>query len=204
MAGQLCGLPMSAAAGAQTQTQPRLPGDLFIWYIVLLEGATFSVLFATFAFVRLWHLDLFRQSQQQLDVSMGAINTALLLTGSWCVARAVLAVRASRRGAAFGWLGAGMLGGFGFVALKITEYSDKVAHGIELSTNLFFDFYYLLTGFHLFHVLAGLMGLGMAAIGLARQRGAALNAHALETAATFWHLVDLLWLVLFPLVYVLR
>jgi nitric oxide reductase NorE protein len=197
-----------AAAGmnarAALQPPPRLAGDLFVWYIILLEGATFGVAFVAFAFIRLHHLALFNASQQQLDLSAGAINTALLLTASWCVAHAVHAVRASQRSAALLWLGAGMAGGAGFVALKLMEYADKAAQGIGLSTNLFFDFYFLLTGFHLLHVLAGLMALGLTGIGLMRQRGAALNAHTIETAAAFWHLVDLLWLVLFPLVYVMR
>ena len=188
---------------AATRPAPRLPGDLFVWYIILLEGATFSVLFVSFAFLRVLNLELFTASQRRLDVSAGAINTGLLLTASWCVARAVQAVRASRRGAALGWLGAGMAGGAGFVALKLTEYADKAAQGIGLSFNLFFDFYFLLTGFHLLHVLAGLLALGLTAIGLTRQRESTLNAHTIETAASFWHLVDLLWLILFPLVYVI-
>ena len=187
-----------------SRTAPRLPGDLFIWYVILLEGATFCVLFGAFAFTRARHLELFSRSQQQLDLSAGAINTALLLTASWCVARAVHAVRAGARGAGLRWLIAGMLGGAGFVALKLHEYADKAAQGIGLSTNLFFDFYFILTGFHLLHVLAGLLALGLVGVGLLRQPRGAPNAHALETAAAFWHLVDLLWLVLFPLVYVMR
>lgn len=194
----------SMSAALAEQPSRRLPGDLFIWYIILLEGATFGVLFLAFAFTRLWHLELFNESQQRLDVSAGALNTALLLTASWCVARAVLAVRAGRRRPGLAWLGAGILGGVGFVVFKLLEYAEKGAEGIGLSTNLFFDFYFILTGFHLLHVLSGLLALGMCGLGLLRQQRSALNPHALETAAAFWHLVDLLWLVLFPLVYVLR
>jgi nitric oxide reductase NorE protein len=193
---------MSTAAAKPAPA--RLPGDLFIWYVIALEGTTFGALFVAFAFTRLWHLELFDASQRQLDLSAGAINTALLLTASWCVARAVQAVRAGRRGGALSWLGAGIAGGIGFVALKLMEYADKEAQGIGLSTNLFFDFYFILTGFHLLHVLAGLFGLSLAGVGLMRQPRAALNAYTLETFASFWHLVDLLWLVLFPLVYVMR
>lgn len=190
-----------------TATRPavRLPGDVFIWYIILLEGATFCVLFGAFAFTRARHLELFNASQQHLDLSAGAINTALLLSASWCVARAVHAVRDGMRGAALGWLAGGIAGGVGFVLLKAKEYGDKFDQGIGMGQdNLFFDFYFILTGFHLLHVLAGLLALGLVAVGLMRQRRDALNGHALETAAAFWHLVDLLWLVLFPLVYVMR
>ncbi|MCL1960998.1 MAG: cytochrome c oxidase subunit 3 [Desulfovibrionaceae bacterium] len=193
---------MSAAAA--TPAPPRLPGDRFIWYVIMLEGTTFGVLFIAFAFTRLWHLELFRASQQKLDISAGAINTGLLLTASWCIARAVQGVRAGGRGAGLGWLGAGIAGGVGFVALKLTEYAAKAAQGIGLSTNLFFDFYFILTGFHLLHVLAGLFALSLSGVGLMRQPREALSAYTLETFASFWHLVDLLWLVLFPLVYVMR
>lgn len=188
-----------------TRPAVRLPGDVFIWYIILLEGATFCVLFGAFAFTRARHLELFNASQQHLDLSAGAINTALLLSASWCVARAVHAVRDGMRGAALGWLAGGIAGGVGFVLLKAKEYGDKFDQGIGMGQdNLFFDFYFILTGFHLLHVLAGLLALGLVAVGLKRQRRDALNGHALETAAAFWHLVDLLWLVLFPLVYVMR
>lgn len=184
---------------------PRLPGDLFIWYVVALELATFSVMFVAYAFTRAQHVALFNASQQRLDVGTGALNTGLLLTASWCVARAVLALRdAGARRAALGWLLAGGLLGAGFVLVKLGEYADKAAQGIGLSTNRFFDFYFILTGFHLAHVLVGLLALAIVGIGMARQRTNAPNAHALETAAAFWHLVDLLWLVLFPLVYVMR
>ena len=194
---------MTPAHPAPSRPTSRLPGDLFIWYVILLEGATFAVLFVAFAFTRLRHPALFTASQQQLDLSAGALNTALLLTASWCVARAVLAVRRGTRGAGLAWLAAGMAGGAGFVALKLKEYADKALEGIGLSTNLFFDFYFILTGFHLLHVLAGLLALGLVGIGLLRQPRGVLQGHALETAAVFWHLVDLLWLVLFPLVYVM-
>lgn len=199
---------MSSAPASAARPEPRLSGDTFIWYVALLEGLTFCVLFGAFAFSRVRHLELFIQSRQMLDVSMGAINTALLLTSSWCVARAVAAVRAGGRASAPLWLGAAWVCGAGFVALKVSEYADKAAQGIGLSTNLFFDFYFILTGFHLAHVLAGLIALALVWIGLLGQLRARpaepLRGYALETAAVFWHLVDLLWLVLFPLVYVMH
>ena len=193
------------SAVSRDSAEPRLPGDQFIWYIIALELATFSVMFVAYAFTRAWHVELFNASQRQLDVGMGALNTGLLLTASWCVARAVLALRETgARRAALGWLAAGGLLGIGFVVVKLGEYADKAAQGIGLSTNLFFDFYFILTGFHLAHVLVGLLALAIVGVGIARQRADAPDAHALETAAAFWHLVDLLWLVLFPLVYVMR
>ena len=186
---------------------PRLPGDRFIWYVIALECATFGVLFLSFAGARAFHVELFNTSQRALDVNMGAFNTALLLTASWCVARAVAAVRAAAKKAALLWLAAAIAGGLGFAIVKALEYAGKVACGFGLSYNLFFDFYYVLTGFHLLHVLAGLLALALAGWGLMRQQpqeDGTLSAYALETVGAFWHLVDMLWLVLFPLVYVVH
>ena len=186
---------------------PRLPGDRFIWYVIALECATFGVLFLSFAGARAFHVEMFNTSQRELDVNMGAFNTALLLTASWCVARAVAAVRAAAQKAGLLWLGTAIAGGLGFVIIKALEYADKAERGFGLSYNLFFDFYYVLTGFHLLHVVAGLFALAVAGVSLMQQplqEDGALSAYALETVGAFWHLVDMLWLVLFPLVYVVH
>ena len=149
---------ISSALSPSPAQARRLPGDQFVWYVVLLEALTFCVLFGAFAFARVAHLELFNASQQRLNVSAGAINTALLLTASWCVARAVLTVREGGKTAGLLWLAAGWALGAGFVVFKLHEYADKAAEGIGLSTNLFFDFYFILTGFHLLHVLAKQIG----------------------------------------------
>ena len=88
--------------------------------------------------------------------------------------------------------------------VKGVEYAAKFVAGINLSTNTFYMFYLLLTGFHFLHVLVGLLALGW--LWLRTRRGAydSTDCHALETGAAFWHMVDLLWIVLFPLVYVMR
>ena len=80
---------------------PRLSGDLGVWLIILLELLTFAILFIAFAFARLGELEVFHAAQRTLDLHLGAVNTVLLITGSWCVASAVRAVRrdASKQGA---------------------------------------------------------------------------------------------------------
>ena len=183
---------------------PRLSGDLGVWLIILLELLTFAILFIAFAFARLGELEVFHAAQRTLDLHLGAVNTVLLITGSWCVASAVRAVRrdASKQGAR--WMVAALVCGGGFLLLKMTEYADKLALGIDLSSNTFYMFYFILTGFHFLHVVVGVLALGY--LWFKTQRGdyGSHDCHALETGGAFWHMVDLLWIVLFPLVYVMR
>ena len=183
---------------------PRLAGDLAVWLIILAELLAFGILFLSYAFARTLDVALFNASQRTLDLNLGAINTALLITGSWCVVRAVQAVKqdASRAGA--GWLLAALACGGGFVVIKLMEFSAKAQAGIDLSTNTFYMFYLLLTGFHFFHVLAAMVFLTILLVKTRAGRYVRHNHHALETGAAFWHMVDLLWIVLFPLIYVMR
>lgn len=193
----------AAPAATEQPSAPYLPGDLMIWLVILLELATFAIFFVVFAFVRALNVEAFNAAQALLDVDAGARNTLLLLTASWCVVRAVHALREGASQRARGWLLGALLTGTGFLLQKGWEYADKAREGHMLGgDSLFFDLYYILTGFHALHVVVGLLALAIMAWRVGRP--AASTQHSLETAAAFWHLVDLLWLVLFPLVYVMR
>ncbi len=182
----------------------RLRGDLGVWFVILLELLTFAILFVAYAFARNREPALFEAGQATLDLHSGALNTVLLITGSWCVARAVQAVRSDASRAAGHWL-LGALGcGGGFVVVKLEEYAAKAQAWSDMGDNTFYMLYFMLTGFHFLHVVVGMLAL--AYLWWRTQQGAYSrdHCHALETGAAFWHMVDLLWIVLFPLVYVLR
>lgn len=181
-----------------------MAGDLAVWLIILAELLAFGIFFLSFAFARLQDVELFNASQRTLDLRLGGVNTALLITGSWCVVRAIKAVRADACTAGVRWLAAALMCGGGFVAMKIMEYSAKWEAGLDLSTNTFYMFYFLLTGFHFFHVLAAMVFLGILMVKTGQRRYGSNDYHELETGAAFWHMVDLLWIVLFPLIYVMR
>ena len=183
---------------------PRLVGDLAVWLIILAEMLAFCILFLSYAFARAKDVALFNASQSTLDLHSGAINTVLLITGSWCVVRAVQAVRADASPAGARWLMAALLCGAGFVTLKVLEFSAKADAGIDLSTNTFYMFYLLLTGFHFLHVVVAMLFLAILLVKTLQGAYGARDHHALESGAAFWHMVDLLWIVLFPLVYVMR
>jgi nitric oxide reductase NorE protein len=184
--------------------RPRLRGDLAMWFVIGIEMLTFGLFFIVFAIARGRESELFRAGQAGLNLHVGALNTALLLTGSWCVARGVHALRSGRSAASARWTWAGAGCGAGFLASKLAEYQVKLAEGKDLSSDTFHMLYWLLTGFHFLHVAAAVIALAVVAGLTRRRRWGAGDAHAPETVAAFWHMVDLLWVVLFPLVYVLR
>jgi nitric oxide reductase NorE protein len=183
---------------------PRLVGDLAVWLIILAEMLAFCILFLSYAFARARDVALFNASQSTLDLHSGAINTVLLITGSWCVVRAVQAVRADASSMGTRWLLAALVCGAGFVTLKVFEFSAKADAGIDLSTNTFYMFYLLLTGFHFLHVIVAMLFLSILLFKTLQGAYGSHDHHALESGAAFWHMVDLLWIVLFPLVYVMR
>lgn len=175
-----------------------------MWIFILAELLVFGVFFAGYAFARRYNLELFNQYQQTLNRDIGAANTVILITGSLFVVLAVQAIRNNRVLPCRNWLLAAIGTGFLFLILKSIEFADKFAHGISLSTNTFYMFYLSLTFFHFMHVILGMVIL--AAVAWKTQHGAYshINHTGVETGASYWHMVDLVWIVLFPLVYVIR
>ena len=188
----------------------HIPGEAGVWVLILGDIFAFSAFFAVFLLHRAQNVALFSVSQATLDRRFGLLNTALLLTSSLFVARAVIAARAGaaaetlagRRSARLLMLA--LACGGGFVVSKAFEWGAKIAAGITLNTNEFYGFYYMFTGIHLLHVL---VGMGVLTYLLARSRRAepgASYAAVMEGGGAFWHMVDLIWVVLFALFYLLR
>ena len=183
---------------------PYPPGDLAIWIFILAELGVFAVFFAVYAFTRANNVELFNQFQLTLNRDAALLNTIALITSSYFVLRAVAAIKQGDNKLCVRWLLATLFMGLVFVLIKGGEYQHHFSAGINLRTNIFFMFYLSLTFFHFMHVLMGMVIL--AAVALAAQRGnySAENHTGVETGASYWHMVDLVWMVLFPLVYVMR
>lgn len=194
----------TAKPSSRPATTPYLTGDLAVWLIILAEMLAFGIFFLVFALARVNAVSAFNADQATLDLRFGGINTALLISASVCVVLSIYAVQACRQRLGLAWLTAALVGGGCFVVLKLLEYSAKWAAGIDLSSSTFYMFYFLLTGFHFFHVLAGMTFLIFVGLGVIRKGCGPEPLYALKTAGVFWHMVDLLWIVLFPLVYVMR
>lgn len=181
----------------------HVPGEEGVWVLILGDLFVFSTFFLMFAWYRGNVLLVFAEGQGMLNRGYGLINTLLLLTSSLFVAMAVHRIRAKREGAT-ALLNLAMVCGLGFVAIKAVEYSEKIRAGINFTTSDFFMLYFAFTGIHLIHVI---LGLGVLLFMRNASRGpdvASTRMVAIESGASFWHLVDLLWIVLFALFYVLR
>ena len=181
-----------------------LPGDFAIWIFIFAELLVFGIFFLAYAFARADNVELFNHYQQFLNRESGAVNTLLLITASFFVVRAVQAIRLDDARRCTLWLFSAIACGGLFLVFKIVEFAEKYAAGISLSTNTFYMFYLSLTFFHFMHVILGIMIL--IAIALKAQKGgySAEDHVGVETGASYWHMVDLVWIVLFPLVYVIR
>ncbi|MBS4098718.1 MAG: cytochrome c oxidase subunit 3 family protein [Sulfuricella sp.] len=180
------------------------PGDLAIWLFIFAELLAFGVFFLSYAFARAKNVELFNESQLMLNRESGAINALVLLTSSYFVVRAVAAIKEGHDKLCANWLGAAIGLGFVFIFIKLFEFHAKFSAGISLSTNTFYMFYLSLTLFHFMHVILGMIILA-AVMFKARGGGYTPDQHTgVETGASYWHMVDLVWMILFPLVYVIR
>jgi nitric oxide reductase NorE protein len=191
-------------SSASTAYARHPPGDLAIWIFILAELGVFAVFFAAYAFARSHNVALFDEFQQQLDRRAALVNTLALITSSYFVVRAVAAIREDNRNHCVRWLLAALGLGVLFLVVKWGEYAHHFSQGITLSTNTFYMFYLSLTFFHFMHVILGMVIL--AAVAWKTQWGAYCAAQhtGVESGASYWHMVDLVWLILFPLVYVMH
>jgi nitric oxide reductase NorE protein len=180
------------------------PGDLAIWIFILAELGAFAAFFGAYAFTRMQHVELFNQYQLTLDKTAALINTFALITSSYFVVRALAAIREDNRQACVRWLLAAIGLGFVFLVVKSQEYAHHIEAGIRLSTNKFYMFYISLTFFHFMHVIMGMVILAAVAVKAKRGGYSAERHTGVETGASYWHMVDLVWLILFPLVYIMR
>lgn len=182
----------------------RLPGIPGLWLFIAADMCVFGLLFFSFLDDRRLNPDAFNQSQQALNHHFGGIYTLLLLTSSWFVVRAVQAAQANRPSHTATQLAWAAACGIAFTVMKGLEYGTKLSHGITPKTDAFFMYYFTMTGMHLLHVVGGTVVLLI----MYRQARAG-HYHSgqmtgLESGASYWHMVDLLWIVLFPLFYLMR
>jgi nitric oxide reductase NorE protein len=182
----------------------RLPGDSGIWVFIIADMGAFALFFLIFTAGRIASPDMFEKSRQHLDITLGLLNTLILLTSSLFMVRAVEAARAGVRAAVIRNLSLTMLIGSGFAVTKIIEYAAKAHAGIGLTTNEFYTYYFVFTGIHFLHFV---IGIGALAMMLMKARRDVLDAKFqtwIESVGCYWHMVDLLWIMLFPMIYLQR
>ncbi|WP_085645798.1 cytochrome c oxidase subunit 3 family protein [Thalassospira sp. MCCC 1A03138] len=173
-----------------------LPGHPLMWVLILSELVVFGAFLLTFSAARIGDPAGFANDQFYLDRVMGGINTLVLLTSGLF---AVFAIRAIKKDAVLQcrvWLAGTAVLGIVFLIVKLIEYGSKIDAGIGLESSAFFTLYYLITGFHALHVVMGLGVLGVVAIWP--------NLTNIETGTAFWHMIDMVWVLVFPVIYLLR
>jgi nitric oxide reductase NorE protein len=180
----------------------HIPGESSMWFFVIGDLLIFGVYFVTYMYFRGQDQDLFLQSQARLNLDIGAINTVVLLTSSLFVALGTVAARAGRTSDSLRLFAIALTCGAAFPVLKVFEYVPEIVAGVTPGTNLFFMFYFVMTGLHLCHVALGLVILAFVIRSL--RSAATPDMPFVETAATYWHMVDVLWLILFALFYLVR
>lgn len=171
---------------------------------ILADMIVFAMLFVGFMVERGRQLPIFDQATATLNLAFGIANTLILVSSGLFM---VLAVSAAKRGEAAifrRWLVGAFVIGAGFGALKLIEYSQKISAGITMLTNDFYMFYYALTGAHFLHFLAGMVAISAIWYKSLNEPVQGPLLEGIESIGLYWHMVDLLWLVIFPLLYLLR
>jgi nitric oxide reductase NorE protein len=197
-------LRQSAAQDMAADRARKVPGEEGIWVFVLGDMTVFALFFATFMYSRGKNHAVFARDRGDLHVALGTVNTVLLLSSSLLVVLAVQRVLGGRREGAWRLIAAALCCGVGFVAVKAVEWSQLFAARKGVGSGEFYSYYFMFTGIHLMHVLIGLAVLSRLIVVSRRTEFTGKHARLCETGGIFWHMVDLLWVVLFALFYLVR
>jgi nitric oxide reductase NorE protein len=180
----------------------HVPGQGSMWFFVIGDLWIFSCYFACYIHDRARDPEPFLQGQQLLSQGIGVLNTVILLTSSLFVALCVQATRARDIVTASRFLALGFASGAGFMLVKAGEWYLKIHAGFPESTEPFFVYYFMFTGLHVVHVSLGLLILALLWQKLRGKKQP--RVEFAETSATYWHMVDLLWIAIFALLYLVR
>ncbi len=176
------------------------PGGILIWIIIFLELITFGIALIAMVVSNNENPEIFHSSRLQLNTAIGTINTIFLITSGFFMAKSVSELKNQNIKKSSLFLNLTMLGGLLFLLLKSVEYYFKIEAGLTINYNTFFTYYWLLTLFHVVHVIVGLVILLVISRSLKKNK---INLEDFEASASFWHMCDLIWLLLFPIIYLI-
>lgn len=178
------------------------PGGILIWLIIILELLTFGIALVAFVYYGSKNKIEFSHDALNMNKILGMLNTILLISSGYFVAKSIERFKYNQIKSCISSLGLAMLTGSGFIIIKGFEYIEKINSGHTLGYSTFFTFYWLLTGFHLIHVIVGLIILYTLWNSLTKNNNHSMHED-LESGGVFWHLCDLIWLLLFPIIYLI-
>ena len=187
---------------------------MWMWLFLFTELLLFGGMFILYASYRFMYPDAFKVAAMRLDTLIGAVNTILLLTSSLTVVIAIIALRRNQKTFSIYMLLFTVVAGGAFLVNKYFEWSAKFHHGIypkgpamaDMSDgeNVFFGLYYVMTGLHALHIVVGLVFILFMVYFIMKDKQTADNNQRLENAGLYWHLVDIIWIFLFPLFYLIH
>ena len=184
----------------------KLPGDLAMWFFILAELTVFAIFFIGFAITENMNVEMFIHGKAQLHKIAGLINTLALVTSSFFVALSLLSLQQHREKQTVVHLFLALIFALVYVVVKLWEYQTLFDQGIDIETNTFFTLYFLITAFHFMHILLGMVIITYMLISTLKGRykvGTNDDLAGFESGASYWHMVDLLWIILFPLIYII-
>ena len=186
---------------------------LGMWLFIFTELLLFGGLFITYSVYRFKHPVAFGIAAEELDVTLGTINTVILLISSMTIAMATTAIQKKDKRTTLLLIGTTLVLALVFLINKYFEWSAKIGHGIfpgspmldELGQGdvLFFGLYYFMTGLHALHIVVGMIVLGFVFVFVWKDKLTFDNFQLLENGGLYWHLVDVIWIFLFPLFYLI-
>ena len=198
---------------AHTEHRDYTGAKLGMWLFLFTEILLFGGMFLLYAVYRQVNSAEFHEAGQEMDVVLGAVNTVILLTSSLTMALSISALRNNAKTRSLVLQAATILLGIVFLADKYVEWSDHIRRGFYPNSPellamshgkiLFFGLYYVMTGIHALHVLIGMGVIGFILVLTARGKVTGGDPVKLENAGLFWHLVDVIWIYLFPLFYLI-
>lgn len=182
----------------------RFPGEKDLWIFILGDMITFTAFFIYFMYQRSLDISGFQQAHQYISVDLGLVNSIILMTSSWFVAVGLACARSQELAQARSRFLMAMILGVGFCILKTAEYVSEVKSGFDVMSSGYFLSYFAFTGVHFLHVVIGLLGLN--AITKRLDAASELGGRDLlfiESVSVYWHMVDLLWIFLFVVLYLI-
>jgi cytochrome c oxidase subunit 3 len=208
------GRPGNGEHAAHADHHDPLGARIGMWLFLFTEVLLFGALFLCYAVYLDQFTWQFREGSGELNVAIGTVNTLILLTSSLTMALSIAALQRSNRKLSLRMLDATLLCGLTFLVIKAFEWGGKFSHGIYPGSrhlledmtsgeNVFFGLYYTMTGLHALHILAGVGVILFARFRVVRGRISAERIDFLENTGLYWHLVDLIWIYLFPLFYLI-
>lgn len=182
--------------------EKKLIGSEGLWIFVFIDMLVYGLIFMVFLLERSGNINLFYESQSHLNKHLGLANTLILLTSSWCIVKAISSARDGLWLNSKRYLWATVFLGSTFAIFKIFEYHQKLSSDIAILTNPFYLFYFFMTFVHFLHVIAGMLAISLLANGI-NDGSPKDRVRNMENAGLFWHYVDVLWVFIFTLLYLL-